>query len=54
MIRIIAYILLALFLVLYGLMSVTNFRVAAMETVTGLAALAAGILFFVLAVKGST
>lgn len=53
MLRIIAFILLAIFLVLYGCAAVTNFRFELMGTITGLAALAAGILFFVLAVKGS-
>ncbi len=46
-----AYFALAVFLVLYGLMAVTNVRVAEMATITGLAALLAGILLVILAVR---
>ncbi len=49
--RILAYLALALFLVLYGLMAVTNFRVAEMATITGLSALLAGVLFVILVVR---
>lgn len=52
--RAIAFIFLAIFLLLYGLGAVTNFQFELMGTITGLAALVAGILFFVLAIKGST
>jgi hypothetical protein len=50
--RVVAYVMLAVFLLLYGLAAVTNFQVAFMGVLTGLAALAAGILFVVLAVRG--
>lgn len=51
-VKIIAFLCLAIFLILYGLAAVTNFRMEAMATVTGLAALVAGILFGILAVRG--
>ncbi len=49
--RIVTYIALAIFLVLYGLMAVTNFKAEFMASICGYAALAAGILVFVLAVR---
>jgi hypothetical protein len=51
MIRLFAYIALAIFLVLYGLLAVSNIRVQFMDVICGLAALTAGILFGVLAVR---
>jgi hypothetical protein len=45
--RIVALILLAIFLVLYGLMAVTNVTIALMSTLVGLSALAAGVLIIV-------
>lgn len=51
MLRLIAYIALAVFLVLYGLMTVTNVKVEYMGTICGFAALVAGILWAVLAFK---
>jgi hypothetical protein len=54
MLRIIAFIALAVFLVLYGLAAVTNIAVVHMTTVAGFAALVAGILIFILAVRRET
>ena len=51
MLRTIAFVALAVFLVLYGLLSVTNVKVEFMATICGFAALVAGVLWFVLAVK---
>lgn len=53
MLRILAFVFLAIFLLLYGLGAITNFRFELMGTITGLAAIAAGILFAVLAFKAA-
>jgi len=50
----ISYIALAVFLVLYGLMSVTNIQVAQMAVICGFAALVAGIFMFILGVRRTT
>lgn len=44
MIRLLGELFLVIFLVLYGLGAVTNFRVVWMEPITGIAALLAGVL----------
>ncbi len=49
--RSIAYIALAVFLLLYGLMSVTNFNVNHMAEICGFSALVAGVLMFIVGVK---
>ncbi len=53
MLRTIAFIALAVFLILYGLMTVTNITVAYMGVICGFAALVAGILWLILAIKQS-
>ncbi len=52
--RAIAYIALAVFLVLYGLMTVSNIRVEYMASICGFAALVAGVLMFVVGVRTSS
>lgn len=51
MLRLVAFISLAIFLILYGLGAVTNLKIEYMATLCGFAALVAGILWFVLAIK---
>ena len=46
-----AFIVLAIFLVLYGLAAVTNVTIAMMAVITGLSALLAGVLIFILAAR---
>jgi hypothetical protein len=43
----VAFALLALFLIFYGLAAVSNISVALMHAITGLSALAAGVLFVI-------
>lgn len=51
MLRTVAFIALAVFLLLYGLMAVTNVTVAYMAVLCGFAALVAGVLMLVLAIR---
>lgn len=51
--RTVALIALAVFLVLYGLMTVSNIRVDYMPTICGFSALVAGILIFVWGLRQS-
>ena len=51
MLRTVAFIALAIFLLLYGLMTVTNITVAYMATLCGFAALVAGVLVLVLGLR---
>ncbi len=51
--RSIAYIALAIFCLLYGLMSVTSITVKYMADICGFAALIAGILMFILGIRQS-
>jgi uncharacterized membrane protein HdeD (DUF308 family) len=52
--RTVAVIALAVFLILYGLMAVTNVAVAYMGAICGFAALVAGILWLILGVRQTT
>lgn len=49
--RTVTFLILAVFLLLYGLAAVTNFSVAYMGTITGFAALAAGVLLVILVAR---
>lgn len=53
MLRTVAFIALAVFLILYGLMTVTNVKVEYMATICGFAALVAGVLWLVLGLRGA-
>lgn len=51
MLRTVAFIALAIFLLLYGLAAVTNVAVAHMAVLCGFAALVAGVLWLVLGLR---